>query len=55
LEETQGRHRTRWKDYISQLACERLGIPNNELEKVAGERKSGSACWVCCPRDPTAD
>jgi len=33
------RRRTRWRDYISQLACQRLGIRQNELENVAGERK----------------
>jgi len=34
--------RTLWRDYISRLACERLGIPQNELENVAGERE----VWV---------
>jgi len=38
----RGRPRTRWRDYISQLAWERLGIPQNELENVAGERE----VWV---------
>jgi len=38
----QGRPRTLWRDYISRLACERLGIPQNELESVAGERE----VWV---------
>jgi len=38
----RGRPRTRWRDYISWLACERLGIPQNELGNVAGERK----VWV---------
>jgi len=36
------RPRIRRRDYISQLACERLGIPQNELESVAGERE----VWV---------
>jgi len=35
----RGRPRTRWRDYISRLAWERLGIPKNELENVAGERE----------------
>jgi len=35
---SRGRPRTRWRDYI----CERLGIPENELENVAGER----GIWV---------
>jgi len=34
--------------------CERLGIPQNELESVAGERKVyRSAC--CCHGDPPPD
>ena len=31
----RGRPRTRWRDYISLLAWERLGIPQEELESVA--------------------
>ncbi|XP_065817852.1 uncharacterized protein [Labrus bergylta] len=31
--------RLRWRDYISRLAWERLGIPQEELENVAGERE----------------
>jgi len=38
----RGRPRTRWRDYISWLAWECLGIPQNELESVAGERE----VWV---------
>ena len=38
----RGRPRTRWRDYISRLAWERLGVPQNELESVAGEREA----WV---------
>uniref|UniRef100_A0A671UC54 ribonuclease H n=1 Tax=Sparus aurata TaxID=8175 RepID=A0A671UC54_SPAAU len=34
----RGRPRTRWTDYISSLAWERLGIPQSELADVAGER-----------------
>ena len=30
--------RTRWRDYISHLAWEHLGVPQEELESVAGER-----------------
>ncbi|TWW55258.1 Protein diaphanous -like protein 2 [Takifugu flavidus] len=33
-----GRPRTRWRDYVSRLVWERLGIPPDELEEVAGER-----------------
>ncbi|KAI3361250.1 hypothetical protein L3Q82_012922, partial [Scortum barcoo] len=32
----RGRPRTRWRDYVSQLAWERLGIPPEELEEVFG-------------------
>ncbi|TWW75438.1 Patatin-like phospholipase domain-containing protein 2 [Takifugu flavidus] len=34
-----GRPRTRWRDYVSRLVWERLGIPPDELEEVAGERE----------------
>ena len=36
---TPGRPRTRWRDYISTLAWERLGIPQSELVNVARERE----------------
>ncbi|XP_061663464.1 mitogen-activated protein kinase 11 isoform X2 [Syngnathoides biaculeatus] len=35
----RGRPRTRWRDYVSRLAWECLGIPPEELEEVAGERE----------------
>ena len=35
----QGRARTRWRDYISTLAWERLRIPQSELVNVARERE----------------
>ncbi|KAK3511556.1 hypothetical protein QTP70_009656 [Hemibagrus guttatus] len=35
----RGRPRTRWRDYVSRLAWERLGVPPEELEKVSGERE----------------
>ncbi|TWW71210.1 MAGUK p55 subfamily member 7 [Takifugu flavidus] len=35
-----GRPRTRWRDYVSRLVWERLGIPLDKLEEVAGERES---------------
>ncbi|KAK3507209.1 hypothetical protein QTP70_010211 [Hemibagrus guttatus] len=34
----RGRPRTRWRDYVSRLAWERLGVPPEELEEVARER-----------------
>jgi len=33
----QGRPRKRWRDYVSRLAWERLGVPPEELEEVAGD------------------
>ncbi|XP_029690264.1 uncharacterized protein isoform X2 [Takifugu rubripes] len=33
-----GRPRTRLRDYVSRLVWERLGIPPDELEEVAGKR-----------------
>ncbi|KAK3522355.1 hypothetical protein QTP86_007643 [Hemibagrus guttatus] len=35
----RGRPRTRWRDYVSWLTLERLGIPPEELEEVSGERE----------------
>ncbi|KAI3361957.1 hypothetical protein L3Q82_012310, partial [Scortum barcoo] len=40
-EEAPGRPRTRWRDYVSRLAWERLGVPLEELEEVvSGVRDS---------------
>ncbi|KAK3561362.1 hypothetical protein QTP86_030660 [Hemibagrus guttatus] len=35
----RGRPRTRWRDYVSWLARECLGVPPEELEEVSGERE----------------
>uniref|UniRef100_A0A672GMW1 DDE Tnp4 domain-containing protein n=1 Tax=Salarias fasciatus TaxID=181472 RepID=A0A672GMW1_SALFA len=35
----RGRPRTRWRDYVSRLAWERLGILPEELEEVSGDRE----------------
>ncbi|KAK3565106.1 hypothetical protein QTP86_033155, partial [Hemibagrus guttatus] len=35
----RGRPRTCWRDYVFQLAWERLGVPPEELEEVARERE----------------
>ncbi|KAK3560032.1 hypothetical protein QTP86_033830, partial [Hemibagrus guttatus] len=35
----RGRPRTCWRDYVSQLAWERLWVPLEELEEVSGERE----------------
>ncbi|KAK3561732.1 hypothetical protein QTP86_012988 [Hemibagrus guttatus] len=37
----RGRPRTRWRDYVSRLAWERLRVPPEELEEVSGERECG--------------
>ncbi|TWW62682.1 hypothetical protein D4764_04G0013290 [Takifugu flavidus] len=34
---------------------ERLGIPLDELEEVAGEREVCASLLGCCPCDPTPD
>ncbi|KAK5925540.1 hypothetical protein CgunFtcFv8_018055 [Champsocephalus gunnari] len=47
----RGRPRTRWRDYISSLAWERLGIPQSELVDVAREKKVwGSLLELLPPR-----
>ncbi|KAI3371227.1 hypothetical protein L3Q82_023540 [Scortum barcoo] len=53
----QGRPRTRWRNYVSRLAWERLGVPPEELEEVSGVREvwSGHLCSDCCLRDPVPD
>jgi len=43
------RGRTRWRDYISHLAWEHLGISQEELECVAGEKEAG------CHHNPAPD
>ncbi|KAK3545823.1 hypothetical protein QTP70_015266, partial [Hemibagrus guttatus] len=35
----RGRPRTRWRDYVSRLAWEHLGVPPEELEDMSGERE----------------
>ncbi|KAK3518470.1 hypothetical protein QTP70_000905 [Hemibagrus guttatus] len=41
----RGRPRTRWRDYVFQLAWECLRVPPEELEEVAREREvTGSLC-----------
>uniref|UniRef100_A0A3B5Q8Y2 Reverse transcriptase domain-containing protein n=1 Tax=Xiphophorus maculatus TaxID=8083 RepID=A0A3B5Q8Y2_XIPMA len=48
----RGRPRTRWKDYVSRLAWERLGIPPEELEEVAGEREVWASLLKLLPPRP---
>ena len=52
----RGRPRTRWVDYISMLAWERLGIAQKEVANVALEREDwGSVLENVAPHDPTLD
>ncbi|TWW55861.1 hypothetical protein D4764_09G0009110 [Takifugu flavidus] len=44
--------RTRWRDYVSRLAWERLGIPPDELEEVAGEREVWASLLRLLPPRP---
>jgi len=48
----RGRPRTRWRDYISLLAWEHLGIPQVELESVAGEKEAWGALLRRLPPRP---
>ncbi|KAK0151566.1 putative uncharacterized transposon-derived protein F52C9.6 [Merluccius polli] len=48
----QGRPRTRWRDYVSRLAWERLGIPQEELAEVAGEREVWASLLRLLPPRP---
>ncbi|KAK0136511.1 hypothetical protein N1851_027370 [Merluccius polli] len=46
----RGRRRTRWREYVSRLAWERLRIPREELDEVAGEREvwAGTLSVMSC-------
>ena len=48
----RGRPRTRWRDYISTLAWERLGIPQSELADVAGKREVWGTLLELLPPRP---
>lgn len=54
LEVFLSRQRTSWKDYISHLAWECLGVIQEELENVAGE-KGGLDYLACCYHDLALD
>ncbi|KAK3517849.1 hypothetical protein QTP70_020994 [Hemibagrus guttatus] len=47
-----GRPRTRWRDYVSRLAWERLGVPPEELEEVSGEREVWASLLRLLPPQP---
>uniref|UniRef100_A0A3P9DSK2 IRG-type G domain-containing protein n=1 Tax=Maylandia zebra TaxID=106582 RepID=A0A3P9DSK2_9CICH len=49
---SRGRPRTRWRDYISRLAWERLGVPPDKLEEVAGEREVWASLLRLLPPRP---
>ena len=48
----RGRPRTRWRDYVSRLAWEHLGIPREELDEVAGEREVWASLLRLLPPRP---
>ncbi|KAK3537233.1 hypothetical protein QTP70_003994 [Hemibagrus guttatus] len=48
----RGRPRTRWGDYVSRLAWERLGGPPEELEEVSGEREVWASLLRLLPPRP---
>ncbi|TWW66773.1 hypothetical protein D4764_20G0008050 [Takifugu flavidus] len=48
----RGRPRTRWRDYITRLAWERLGVPPEELMEVAGERAVWASLLKLLPPRP---
>ncbi|KAK0132083.1 hypothetical protein N1851_024332 [Merluccius polli] len=48
----RGRPRTRWRDYVSRLARKRLGIPQEELDEVAGEREVWASLLRLLPPRP---
>ncbi|KAK7916392.1 hypothetical protein WMY93_012153 [Mugilogobius chulae] len=48
----RGRPRTRWRDYVSRLAWERLGIPPEELAEVCGDREVWASLLGLLPPRP---
>ncbi len=46
------RPRTRWRDYVSRLAWERLGVPPEELEDVSREREVWASLLRLLPPRP---
>ncbi|KAL3973669.1 phosphorylated adapter RNA export protein [Sarotherodon galilaeus] len=48
----RGRPRTRWRDYMSRLAWECLGVPPDKLEEVAGEREVWASLLGLLPPRP---
>ncbi len=50
-----GRSRTCWRDYISHLAREHDGIPQEELEDVAGKKDVWATYLACRNYDSHPD
>ncbi|KAK7922730.1 hypothetical protein WMY93_009632 [Mugilogobius chulae] len=48
----RGRPRTRWRDYVSRLTWERLGIPPEELAEVCGDREVWASLLRLLPPRP---
>ena len=48
----RGRPRTRWRDYISSLALDSLGIPQSELANVATEKEVWGSLLRLLPLGP---
>ncbi|KAK3547561.1 hypothetical protein QTP86_024709 [Hemibagrus guttatus] len=48
----RGRPKTRWRDYVSRLAWECLGVPLEELEEVSGEREVWASLLRLLPPRP---
>ncbi len=48
----RGRPRMRWRDYVSRLAWEHLGIPPEEQEEVSREREVWAALLRLLPPRP---
>ncbi|KAI3362656.1 hypothetical protein L3Q82_001730 [Scortum barcoo] len=48
----RGRPRTRWRNYVSRLAWERLGVPPEELEEVSGVREVWASLLRLLPPRP---
>uniref|UniRef100_A0AAY5KR82 Reverse transcriptase domain-containing protein n=1 Tax=Esox lucius TaxID=8010 RepID=A0AAY5KR82_ESOLU len=48
----RGRPRTRWRDYVSRLAWECLGVPLEELEEVSREREVWASLLRLLPLQP---
>lgn len=54
-EEVQGRPRTWYRDFVSQLAWARLGVSPEELEEVSEEREVWSSLLRLLSHDMALD